>query len=35
VDLVGSEQGLVVGYYECDDKPSGSGAMELVSYLVT
>jgi hypothetical protein len=32
LDLAGSRQGPVVGCCECGDEPSGSCAMELVSY---
>jgi hypothetical protein len=37
LDSTGSEQGPVVGCYECGDEPSGSCATELVSsqlYLI-
>jgi hypothetical protein len=34
VDSSGSGQGLVAGSCECDDKPSGSGAMELVLLVI-
>lgn len=34
MDSVGSKQGLAAGSCEFGDKPSGSGATELVSQLV-
>jgi hypothetical protein len=34
LDSTGSGQGPVSGCCECGDKPSGSCATELVSYLV-
>jgi hypothetical protein len=33
VDPFGSEQGPVVGCCEYGDEPSGSGAMDLVTYI--
>jgi hypothetical protein len=35
VDSPGSGQGPLVGCCECGDEPSGSGATELVSLLVS
>jgi hypothetical protein len=35
LDIVGSGQGPVAGCCECGDKPSGSGATELVSFIIT
>jgi hypothetical protein len=35
LDSTGSGQGPVAGCCECGDEPSGSCAMELVSYLMT
>jgi hypothetical protein len=35
MDSAGSGEGHLAGCRECGDKPSGSGATELVSWLVS
>jgi hypothetical protein len=35
VDSPGSGYGLLAGSFECGDEPLGSGATELISYLVS